>query len=321
MSDQIDLQPIQNALNQAKDIQIIITKDPDHDTVAASLSLFLSLKQNQNQVSIICSSPMVVEHSRLVGLDKIKSKAGNKNLVVSFEYIKDSIEKVSYNVEGNKFNLVVQPKNGSKPLDPKSVSYSYSGMSADLIFIFGANSFDDLDEIYQKNKKEFETAHTISINRLLQTPFAQTTISDKSSGSLSEITMWLLEQIGLSINPDIASNLLSGVDRATNRFSSPNTPASSFLMAGKLMQLGAIRHSMPERPKLPNLPDLKTPPIKPLMSPPSAISPLLTPMPPEESEKIKPKEDQVEEDQQDSSPEDTPKDWFEPKIYRGSTKI
>jgi len=322
MSDQTDLKPIQSVLNQSNNIFIVITSDPDHDTVAAALSLYLSLKENKKNVDIVCLSEMVVEHSRLVGLDKIKNKAGNKNLVVSFEYIKDSIEKVSYNVEGEKFNLVVQPKKGSKPLDSKSVSYFYSGMNADLIFIFGARSYQDINHLYIKNKKSFDSAHTISINKTIQIPFAQTTISDKNSGSISEITFWLLEQIRHKPSPDIASNLLSGIDRATNKFSSPNTPASSFLTAGKLIQLGANRHITPQRPKVPNLPNLNLSPKKP----PSPISPppslLSKPMTRQDSEKIKPKEEGgSEENQQDNTPSSTPQDWLEPKIYRGSTKI
>jgi hypothetical protein len=323
MSDQTDLKPIQLALDQATNIFIVITNHPNHDTVAAALSLFLALKENKKNVDIACPSEMVVEYSRLVGLDKIKNKAGNKNLVISFEYIKDSIEKVSYNVEGPKFNLVVQPKKGSKPLDPKSVSYFYSGMNADLIFIFGARSYQDINHLYIKNKKSFDSAHTISINKTLETPFAQTTISDKFSGSISEITFWLLEQIGLKPSADIASNLLSGIDRATNKFSSPNTPASSFLTAGKLIQLGAKRHITPQRPKIPNLPNLNPSPQESPYPPASSTpSPLLKPMTPQESEKIKPQEeDAPEENQPNNNSSSTPKDWLEPKIYRGSTKI
>jgi len=326
MSDQTDLKPIQSILNQSNNIFIVITKNPDHDTVAAALSLYISLKKTKKSINIACPSEMVVEHSRLVGLDKIKNKVGNKNLVVSFDYIKDSIEKVSYNVEGEKFNLVVQPKQGSKPLDAKSVSYFYSGMNADLIFIFGARSYQDINHLYISNKKSFDDAHTISINKTIKTPFAQTTISDKNSGSLSEITFWLLEQIGYKPSSDIASNLLSGIDRATNKFSSPNTPASSFLTAGKLIQLGARRQITPQRPKVPNLPNLTTPTQQPLpapASPPTSppISPLLKPMTRQDSEKIKPQEDTLKKDQKDNSSSSTPKDWLEPKIYRGSTKI
>lgn len=143
---------------------------------------------------------------------------------------------------------------------------------------------------------------------------------------MSEITFWLLEQIGHKPSPDTASNLLSGIDRATNKFSSPNTPASSFLTAGKLMQLGARRQIMPQRPKVPNLPNLTTSPQQPLptpISPPTSppISPLLKPMSRQDSEKIKPQEDILEENQKDHSSSSTPKDWLEPKIYRGSTKI
>jgi nanoRNase/pAp phosphatase (c-di-AMP/oligoRNAs hydrolase) len=314
MSQSIDLKPVQSAMSTSQDILICIGQDPDYDAVAAALSLYLIFKNHQKSVEITCSSPMIVEYSRLIGLDKISQEVGNKNLVVSFDYIQDSIEKVNYHVKGDKFNLVIQPKKGSKPLDSKNVTFTYQGIQADMIFILGAQSFEDINHVYEPNQKVFKEAYTISLNHTLDIPFAQTSISNQDASSLSEITSWFIKELELTHTQDSASNLLAGIDQATNRFSAPSTPSSAFIAAAELLEQGATRQTKPiERPKNPNIPL----PIK------IQSESLVKPMPVEISKDISPEENQIdqEEDQQEDTTKPAPKDWLEPKIFHGSTKI
>lgn len=304
MSDNRDVLPIGEILKTSQEIIIAIPSEPSLDQVAAGLGLYLSLKNVGKSITIFCPSPMVVEYSRLVGLDKVKTSIGNKNLVVSFDYIQDSIEKVSYNVEGAKFNLVVQPKKGSKPLDAKSVSYSYSGLEADLIFTIGATSFESLGDMYTKNQAAFENAYTANITMTVDSHFAKTTITDKNAAALSQITGWFLEQIGFPASGDAASNLLAGIDHATNRFANPQTPAGAFVMAGNLMQNGAKRGLEMIRPIVPNIP-----------------TSLLRPMSVSQSEDIEPTIDQLELTPKTTAVQTPPKDWLEPKIFQGGAKL
>lgn len=315
MSDEFDIQPITQTLANSSEVVIVVTQNPTYDMMASALAMYLTLKSNQKNVEIACPSAMVVEFSRLVGLDKVKSSVGNKNLVVSFDYLQDSIEKVNYHVEGKKFNLVIQPKKGTKPLDANNVSYSYSGLQADVIFAIGAKSYNDLGDIYSKNQLAFDNAYTISINQTLETHFTQTAITDSNASSHSEITVWLLEKLGYMPENDAASNLLSGIDHATNRFSAPNTPGTAFMAAGKLIQNGAVRQSTITRPKAPNVP-------MPRDLHPDMQKTLLRPMSVEDSKNTTPDE-QFDQTINPAAPTQTtpPKDWLEPKIFSGSSKL
>ena len=252
MSDQFDTSPISAALQNSQEICIALGGHPTLDAVAASLSLYLSFIAVGKKVTVTCPSPMVVGFSRLVGLDKISPQLGSRNLVISFDYQKDSIEKVSYHVAGDKFNLVVLPKKGKPPLDPASVGYSFEGVAADLIFIVDAAQSGDLGKAFLEHEAEFAKAYTISINRTLENHFAKTTITDPAASSICEITAWLLEQLGYMPKGDVAGNLLAGMDDQTQRFSAPSTPASAFTIAGRLIQNGAVRQSEIIRPVTPN---------------------------------------------------------------------
>jgi len=139
MKDYFDFTSIEEALGSAQTFAVILPKDLDQDKIAAGLALGLALKKVNKDVQVVCSTPMTVAYSSLVGVNRITNKLKGKNLVVSFDYADDSIEKVSYNIDNdqNKFNLVIQPKEGRPPLSPETVQYSYLGASADMIFVIG----------------------------------------------------------------------------------------------------------------------------------------------------------------------------------------
>lgn len=193
-------------LSTAQAILVVLSLDLNSDKVAAGLALYLSLKKAGKQVSIVCSTPMTVEYSSLVGVDKIAAKIKGKNLTVSFDYIEDAIEKVSYNIENNKFNLVIQPKEGLAPISTDKVEYSYSGGQADLVFIIGDTEKKDLGKIYEENKKLFDQVKIVNI-------------SEPEAICSSELVAKLLAQLQLPVDADMATNLLKGIEATTKIFS------------------------------------------------------------------------------------------------------
>jgi hypothetical protein len=281
---------IKESLSTAQSILIALPKNPNYDRVAAGLALYLSLKKAGRQVSIASPEQMTVEFSSLVGVDKIKTKPEGKNLTISFDYLEDSIEKVSYNIEGGKFNLVIQPKEGFPPLSSDKVEYSYSGGQADLVLTIGVRSIEDLGALYKDNQGLFDKAKIIDI-------------SIEEEASLSEKITQLIADLRLPADVDIVSNLLGGIERATGNFSSPKTNAGTFEAAAFCLRIGARRITR----RFPGPPKPK--PKVPLEPMPAGVSATKSP---EES----PEEPTGEIPQQTPSP-----DWLEPKIYKGNTRV
>ena len=83
MKDYYDFTPVEESLSTAHNLTIVLPVDLNPDKVASALALYLSLKKANRQVNIVCSRPMIVEYSSLVGVDKIKNKLSGRNLVVS----------------------------------------------------------------------------------------------------------------------------------------------------------------------------------------------------------------------------------------------
>lgn len=308
-------------LDNAKSILIATHIRPTLDSVAASLSLYLSLSALGKQVSIICPSAMTVEYSHLVGVDKITSelaKSFGKNLVISFPYQEGSIEKVSYNIENDTFNLVIEPREGFPQITQDAVNYAYGNGDTDLIIVIDSPRLTDLDHIYQNNQSLFNAKNIINIDSHNQnTNYGRVNAVDITASSTSEIVLSFLSGLGYKIDPDTASNLLLGLSSGSANFTSQKTTAATFEAAAICLRNGAKKRDgqnsfsdmtdqfaqgqFGNQPKLmPNLPKMKpqTPfPGAQINPSPNKSGPVNT----------SPK--------QNNNP---PPDWLKPKIYKGS---
>ena len=125
-------------ITSANEILILLPNKPFMDQVAAGLSLFLSLSESGKNISISCPIPMVTEYSRLIGVDKITSDLGNKDLVINLvNYDANQVDKVSYDIENGQFKLTIAPKAGFKSPAKEQIDINYSGAYGDLIILIG----------------------------------------------------------------------------------------------------------------------------------------------------------------------------------------
>ncbi|MFC1627284.1 hypothetical protein ACFL18_01855, partial [Patescibacteria group bacterium] len=201
MTKTYNTEPVKQALTTAKTVLVLLPQNPNLDIVAAGLSLYLSFNKLKKSTSIGCSTPMTVGLNRLFGVDKIKSRIGNQNLVVSFSYPEDSLEKVSYDKDpaNQKFHLTIEPKAGKQPLDPSQIEYSYTGSSADIIFVVGARALEDLGELYSQEKSLLDNKEKMIINLSnldKNAQFGKVNLYDPEASGCSEIVFSILNDLG-----------------------------------------------------------------------------------------------------------------------------
>jgi hypothetical protein len=352
-SDQIT--ETRTILENAKSIAIVLGSNPTLDAVAASLAFYLSLSLAGKQVSVSCPSEMTVELSRLVGVDKISQALGStqgKNLVISFPYQEGSIEKVSYNIENDTFNLVIEPREGYPSITPEMMRYSSSGGATDAIISIGVQKLTDLNSLYTQNQQLFTDKPIVNVDIHAQNSnFGKTNIIDSSQSSLSELSVNMLSQLALTIDADTATNLLAGITSGSNNFLGANSSAATFEAAAICLRNGA-RKIQVERPgfsaaQFGNSQQGKPSPITPFpaqqlprMQKPASPRPfgqpafginqkqnqpqrIQQPMP-QQVNKPQPKpaipQNYAPPPRESTNPE-TPPDWLKPKIYRGSTLL
>ncbi len=284
---------LQQKISEAQKILLALPPQPSFDKVASALSLFLSLQTSGKTVFVVCPSPMTVEYNHLVGVDKITDKVEGSDLIISFNYPAEQIEKVSYNDDNNQPNLVIQVKPGAPKLSEKLARFSYSGADVDLIFSFGIKDPNRLSQYFSNSSPAIvylDTDPNVS-------PYGQINIIDPQSSSFSEIVLGIISGLGLPLEIDTAQNILSGIWNQTNSLTSPKVSADTYESVAICLRLGALKPQNFSQPR------------KQIFSPPQK----------QKKKDIKPeaKTSSVPEE----SPQNPPPDWFEPKIFKSNTNI
>lgn len=305
MEDQNQFNSAKKLIETAQSFIIALPSDPGKDLVSAGLSLHLSLKSSGKKSQIGCGSRVEVDES-VIGAQEIADSIGARNLVISFDYHEDDLEKVDYDVRPDgKFYLMIKPKSNAPVPDAGNVKYSYSGAQADLVITLGINSLEELGKIYADEKNFLDNAKILSLNitpRPVQ--FTQNVIN-QTFGSFSELIGLLIERTNLKIDPNASKNLLCALYEETKNLTSPKMTADTFSVISYLMRHGARlpnqqsfvpRFAQPAFFEAPSAPKLPMPAEEEI------------PLPPEPEEESLP------------SPEDSqiPQDWTKPKIFRAS---
>lgn len=223
---------------------IVIPEKSTLDAVSAATSLYMALSKMGKNISLVASQ---VPKYDLAGVDKIKTKlsTGGDNLVVSFPYEEGAIDKVDYNIQNERFNLVIMPREGHNKLEPKDVKFDYIGGSIDFIITIDAPNLNSLGEIYTKNEQQFGSATIINIDRhLINSSYGMINLVVKQSSSTSQLVLSLIKKLKAELDKDMATNLYAGVASATNNFTAYSVNADTFEAIAELMRAGAVKKNI-----------------------------------------------------------------------------
>ncbi len=299
---------LNSVLERSTSVVVALPQNPTFDNVAAGLTLYLVLK-DQKQTSIYCPNPMLVEFNRLVGVDRIKQEIGNRNLIIKFKnYQATDIEKVSYDIENGEFKLSVIPKENVLPPSQEQLEISLAGVHADTTIVVGGNSIADFP-IVAGDLKDSQIVHVG--NKAIAGGVTEILSLARSASCVSESVWKVINEAGMTIDGDTASNLLFGIEEATANFASHATNADTFQTVAELLRAGGRRKPIIEEElPLSNVPSQQLTPFFSQKKQDLALSQVE--MPPQQAGKPLTQESTT----QSSTP---PTEWFGPKIYKGTS--
>jgi len=292
-------------IDSAASVLVLLPTKPYFDQVAAGLSLYLSL-HDKKEVAVSCPSLMTVGFNRLIGINKVSSELGNKNLTIKFKgYDAENIEKVSYDIVQGEFNLTIVPKAGFTAPGKEQIDLNYSGISADLVVLIGGANDTHFPILELGELSGAKIAH---IGNRVLTSNREVMSFAKPGATTSELVANLIKENGMSVDPDIATNLLMGIEEGSSNFGSNEVTPDTFETFAYLLRSGGQR---PPKTKLSpmNFPvgSIPTQPFtqKPIQQVPQVIS-----------EKPVADVEGTQEAEQDINP---PDDWLQPKVYKGTS--
>lgn len=327
---------VKNLLQGADSIGIVVTEFQSLDKVGAGLALFLALQEAGKNVQIVSKKDPLVEISNLVGIDKLqKSFDGvTKKLVVSLPYHEGEVEKVSYNIEGNRLNInLFATKDKGISFSEKDVDFIRSGSNPSVIVTIGIRKPEEMAGFVSVDSG----VKIIRLDTVVpQQEFGEVTLADSEFSSISEIVTLLIREMGLPVDVDIAQNLMDGIVAATNNFSASNTSSAAFAGAAYLLTQNAQRKILPqtqprsdqkksqprqETARVSQPVQKQSDPVETQSAPKAVEAPV------EEKPELEIKQQEAPstelstghtEEAQEKHEKEVPSDWFVPKVFKSS---
>ena len=213
------VQDIKNLLSNAKTASVVIPR-LSIDGIAAGLALVLALKKANIETTAYCPTKTDANYSKLSGLEFLTDNYNQNDLVISLNYPLDQVDKVSYNNDDGRLNLVVQTKNNAPKIEQNQIIINNQSSVSDINFILG-------DEAQLgTNAAIVNNGNWVYISPTSETKsWAKASVIDQDA-PFCEIFTFLLPSLGLKLDIDSAKNLLIGLRVATQSFSinvSPET--------------------------------------------------------------------------------------------------
>lgn len=228
------------ALTDSKSVLILLPKNPYFDQVAAATSLFLGLGSKYD-ITMVSPVPMVVEYNRLVGVEKITTEIGNKNLVIKVSA--SNVERVLYDTDGVDLMLTVVPKSGMMVPKQEDLRFSMSGVNADTVILIGGANETHFPVL---SLKDFAAVKLIHIGREgISIPGRDIISLATSASTISEVVARLFEEATVEVDGDCATNLLMGITEGSRNFVGPDVTSHTFRVMANLLDRGGKR--MPAR--------------------------------------------------------------------------
>ncbi len=236
-----EITPKQQAVAQIQRAQRILIAPgrPDGDSIGSALGLWLSLSQLKKEATIYVIDPIPASYHFLPEFSQIATELnGLRDFVITLTNPEAEPEKLSYNFADGQLNIVITPKRGT--YSENQISISHGGPKYDLIITLDAADLDQLGKIYGQNPGLFQEVPIINIDHHASNSyFGAVNLVDLTATSTGEILVSLIEALGLEIDADIATCLLTGIVSDTGSFQHSNTTPKSLTVAAQMVGFGA----------------------------------------------------------------------------------
>ncbi len=251
MIDHAQTDKFRDILELSKNTLLIFKESKDLDLFLASYCLFSFLVREKEIRLLTPKFKLKLPKSLtdLIDLKKIETELGKENLLISFPYLEEQVDKVSYYIgeHDQRFYLTIKPKSGVAAIDSSKVEFSYAGTQADLLILCGVEDLEKLEQLYFAYEDLYKTNnnHVVTLNHFIP-DFGTLNLDISGASSYCEAVYYLLKDLGedkqdFLAKSDLPTLLLYGIEYSSRGLQSMDTTASTFLSVAELLKLGATR--------------------------------------------------------------------------------
>jgi len=251
MIDQAQTDKFQNILELSHSITIIFPETADLDLFLAAYCFysFFSSKKEIRLLNPKFTQKLPKELMKLIEIKAIENELGKENLLISFPYQEEQVDKVAYYIgeKDKRFYLTIKPKKNTTPLDSSKVEFSYAGTQTDLLILFGVESLENLKQLYFAYETLYkgDNNYVVTVNDFIP-DFGKLNLDVSPSSSYCEALFYLLQDLDQThedvlIKSNLPTLLLYGIEFKTQALSARSASISTFLAVASLLKLGAMR--------------------------------------------------------------------------------
>lgn len=251
MIDQAQTDKFKDILQLSKNVLLIFPEEANPDLFLATYSLFYFLNTSRYTRILTPSFKIALskEIEALLDTKLVETELGKENLLISFPYQEEQVDKVSYYIGENdkRFYLTVKPRRGTAPLDSKDIEFSYAGVQTDLIVLCGVENLEKLEQLYfaYENLYKGTDNQLVTINDFIP-DFGKLNLDISPANSYCEAVYNLINSIDgngkdLFAKTNLPTLLLYGIESKNDGLQSPLIAARTFSTVAELVNLGAVR--------------------------------------------------------------------------------
>ncbi|MEA1909970.1 MAG: DHHA1 domain-containing protein [Patescibacteria group bacterium] len=247
-------QQVIELINKSKNILLVTHERPDGDALGSLLAMNNVLNKLDKNVTAVIDDNLADKYKFLNGSEELSTELkALRDFIVSVDCNSATADKLAYNFQEEKLNIVITPKEGS--FNAQDVSFSDGGFHFDLVCMLDAANWEQLGKLYVDNPKLFQSIPVINIDHHSTNDYYGTVnLVDLTATSTAEILVGLIEALGTSlIDEEVATDLLTGIISDTGSFQHSNTTPKSLTIAAQMVGLGAkqqdiIKHLFKTKP-------------------------------------------------------------------------
>ena len=243
MLSQQALQAATQAIEQHQRILVVPHANVDPDGLSSALACFHVFTAMGKDVTVICPDTKPEALSFLPGFEKFEQDlAESQDFVITINLESGvEVDKLRYNVEDQRVNIIVIPKKGR--IRSQQISLSEGENKYDLIVAVDTADLPLMGTLYTQHVDLFGSVPILNIDHhISNTQYGQLQLIDPTCASATEVLYnWFTQVPAMreKLTPDLATLLLTGLITDTRSFQNPNTTPRSLEVAAELLAQGA----------------------------------------------------------------------------------
>lgn len=204
-----DLVKASNEFKKANSVGIFSPKIESVDKATAMIAFAKVCLKKQKKFQVLCPKNLRTPIKNMFEKEgiQVETDVMSKDYIVSVDYSQSNIDKVvcKRDEETKKLNFVITPKDDIFNFD--NVELISGGSSFDLLFSFGLNSLETLDE---NTRKLFESTRVVSITKK-ETDIGEFRCLINNQKSYSEVAYEFVKSFSDCVDESILNVLAQGV--------------------------------------------------------------------------------------------------------------